>query len=325
MKRYVFLVGVVVAALLHVTTWFSVTRIFEGGSGQPRGLVAKGDEMDNLKREENSESEAVDWRTPTMHTFFEPVPGGCCGTTQEGHQRLLRTWESAWRSKGWETKILKEEDARKHQDFEKLKGILDRLEVDDYNRRCFYRWLAMSEIGGWMSDYDTFPLNFDAEVGSRLQQYGEFTSLESHIPSLIQANKKEWERVTQLMIEMLEFRKDDGFISDMFILEKIKKTMGKKAGRFARPKTLVVPGLPYAYNKIENENDRKLYCGALKDKLAIHFSHASTAEAFIKGKFPIKSGISNIRDAMERRSSAATIMLEDYEDQCPHDGGLEIP
>ena len=47
---------------------------------------------------------------------------------------------------------------------------------------------------------------------------------------------------------------------------------------------------------------------------------------FVKSiQFPIKSGISNIRDAMERRSYAATMMLEDYEDQCPQDGGLEIP
>lgn len=140
LKRYVFFIGILVAALLHVTAWLSVIRNFEGGSDHLRGLVAKGNEMNNLIREENSETAAVDWRTPTMHTFFEPVPGGCCGTSQEGHQRLLRAWESAWRSKGWETQILKEEDARKHQDFEKLKGILDRLDVDEYNRRCFYRW-----------------------------------------------------------------------------------------------------------------------------------------------------------------------------------------
>ncbi len=103
------------------------------------------------------------------------------------------------------------------------------------------------------------------------------------------------------------------------MLEKIKTSMGTKAGRFARPRTLVVPGLPYVYDKIEDENDRKLYCLSLKNKLAIHFSHRSTDEAFRKDRFPIKSGVSSVRDAMERRSSAALIMLEDKKKQCPDD------
>ena len=70
--------------------------------------------------------------------------------------------------------------------------------------------------GGWMSDYDTFPLNFDAEVGAKISKYGVFTSFDSHVPSLISAAQHEWEKLLQLMIGELESRtKEDGFTSDM--------------------------------------------------------------------------------------------------------------
>ena len=158
----------------------------------------------------------VPWTTPVMHTFFEPVPGGCCSVSEEGHLNLLQTWEEAWQSKGWETRILNMDDVKEHKDFEKLKGVLDSLGVDEYNQRCFFRWLAMAESGGWMSDYDTFPMDFDAQIGARIGKYGVFTSFDSHIPSLISASKYEWDRVLQLIIKELEgMTKEDGFTSDM--------------------------------------------------------------------------------------------------------------
>jgi len=209
------------------------------------------------------------------------------------------------------------DDAKKHKDFKRFKD-------GEYNRRCFYRWLAMAEIGGgWMSDYDTFPLDFNAEVGSKfINGDGEFTSLSSVVPALIHANREEWERIVYVMMELLESRQDDeeGIITDNVMLGKVKRHLGLfKAGRFAPPGSVVVPGLPYVYDKIKDENERKLDCDALKNKLAIHFSHKSTDEAFRFGKFPIKAGVSSLEDAMERRSSAALIMLEDRKRQCPDD------
>jgi hypothetical protein len=93
---------------------------------------------------------------PIMSTFFEPVKGGCCGMTEEGHTNLVASWRRAWEFYGWETRILTEEDARKHPRFEELTKKLDESDVNGYNQRCFWRWLAMAldedEKGGWMSD-----------------------------------------------------------------------------------------------------------------------------------------------------------------------------
>jgi hypothetical protein len=43
---------------------------------------------------------------PVMHTFFQPILGGCCEMTEEGHRSLIKAWERAWHSFGWDTNIL---------------------------------------------------------------------------------------------------------------------------------------------------------------------------------------------------------------------------
>ena len=211
--------GCLFAAAIHFLLLSISTYITYAKSEEDVGHFIK----QKLLRERESEAATyrVAWKTPQMATFFEPVPGGCCGASEQGHLNLVSAWEKSWQKRGWATTVLNMEDAKKHPDFEKLNLILDNLGVNEYDKRCFYRWLAMSANGGgWMSDYDTFPLNFDAEVGAKLSEYGLFTSFDAHIPSLISAAKHEWERVLQLMIERLEARKkEDGFISDMVSID----------------------------------------------------------------------------------------------------------
>jgi hypothetical protein len=90
-----------------------------------------------------------------MATFFEPVVGGCCGMTEQGHQNLVKAWQGAWQSYGWETKVLTEDDARKHPRFKELEIKLNDAGVNHYNQRCFWRWLAIAMDtdlnGGWVS------------------------------------------------------------------------------------------------------------------------------------------------------------------------------
>jgi len=275
----------------------------------------------NLKllRERNIQGRSeytAKWTTPLMNTFFEPVPGGCCGASEEGHMKLIAAWETAWSAKGWETRVLNMDDARKHPDFEKMDNFLARIQVTEYNRRCFFRWLAMAANGGgWMSDYDTFPLNFDSEIGARVGQYGVFTSFEKHVPSLISANRDEWEKLVEMFMKRLEKRKlEDGFISDMLMLLNIKHDLGKKAGRFGKTLVMGENALSIAYTSVQ-ESERKLNCKNLENMLAIHLSHSCIDNAIKDGKYPI-FGLDNVRDAIEVRGDAALIFMDDYEKQC---------
>lgn len=55
--------------------------------------------------------------------------------------------------------------------------------------------------GGWMTDYDTIPLNMNADVyGKELPNEGQFTSYEVHVPSLIVGNSDEWMRVSRALL-----------------------------------------------------------------------------------------------------------------------------
>ena len=87
---------------------------------------------------------------PVMHTFFEPAYGKYDNLVVE-----LGVWEKAWTDAGWKTSVLTLKDAQRHPYFKRFKRTFDnaKYKVDDYNRMCFYRWLAMAASGGgWMSD-----------------------------------------------------------------------------------------------------------------------------------------------------------------------------
>eukprot|EP00957_Ditylum_brightwellii_P095583 7281021-Ditylum_brightwellii.AAC.1 len=101
---------------------------------------------------------------PVMHTFFERVEKNT-GMTDTGDDMLLETWVDMWKDAGWNPIILGVEDAKKHPDFEELNQMLEDFKFNDYNKMCFIRWIAVAAVGGgWMCDYDIFPLNpFNAE------------------------------------------------------------------------------------------------------------------------------------------------------------------
>lgn len=64
------------------------------------------------------------------------------------------------------------------------------------------RWVAMSNVGGgWMSDYDTFPLRlFDTSV---LPNEGALTVHDRFIPDLASGSSEEWIRVAQEIVQGL--------------------------------------------------------------------------------------------------------------------------
>ena len=139
-------------------------------------------------------------KKPVIHTFFEPN-GSCCGMTVEGHLNLVEAWEHAWQARGWDTKVLTKEDAMKYPEFESMNKILEEMKVDKYNQRCFWRWMAMAMIendhdggGGWMSDYDTFPLGITAEEGLEISKQPGLKSFDGYVPSMIHASAAAWDR-----------------------------------------------------------------------------------------------------------------------------------
>ena len=236
--------------------------------------------------------------SPTMYTFYQSAPGG--------EEDLLKAWEDAWQEKGFQTKILTLEDAKNHPDFYNYKKIIEESAWDSYNEMCFYRWLAMAATGqgGWMSDYDTFPLNFPIEDGINLPNNGQFTSYESFVPSLLSGSDAEWNKVSKLVIDAIGVIPEGVPKSDMFAFREVRN-QGDNRVIFLTPGTALRAGYDY-------EEPHKINCAAMKYARAVHLSHSESASAFNDGLYPIE--IPNERE--QYRGDASKVYLKEWNDQC---------
>ncbi|KAL3783293.1 hypothetical protein HJC23_007962 [Cyclotella cryptica] len=257
---------------------------------------------------------------PVMATFFETVEGGCCGMTQEGHENLLHAWEEAWQANGWKTKILTEKDARKHPEFEVMRDKLLKVGVSEYNQRCFWRWLAMAanedENGGWMSDYDFFPLTLTGDLGLELAKRPGFKSWAAHVPTLIHADKQGWNQLASLMIDTVS--EDFGLekITDMFVLKLLHDYLTEDEMGVTLWRNNYSYGFPYSAKY--GEDGPQIDC-ELANKLGAHLSHYAVGElAEEKKNYPVIEGMQK-GEGVQRRAEAALIMLKDYRKKCAKD------
>ncbi len=251
---------------------------------------------------------------PIMHTFFEPDEKGyCCGMLNSGHEILLNAWEQAWQNRGWRTKILTLEDAKRHPEFEVYQDKLKKIGLTEYNQKCYWRWFAMAAIqdGGWMSDYDAFPLELDGRKGVELERAPDsdiFTSYSNHVPCLIRASRENWDRILHLMLDSLP--EDHGTRStDMQSLVKIGHDMGvEEAGMIWKDETYRT----FGYRR--NENDElEVNCDELQGMKIAHLSHKGTTDAYRSKLFP---EIERELGPMNGRGVAAQIFMKDYNEQC---------
>eukprot|EP00956_Cyclotella_meneghiniana_P010278 scaffold14195_cov65-Cyclotella_meneghiniana.AAC.3 len=255
---------------------------------------------------------------PVMTTFFEPVEGGCCGMTQQAHDNLVSSWSRAWQDHGWITRILTEADAKRHPRFELFQRTLIDANVNEYDIRCFWRWLAMSlddnPMGGWMSDYDLFPLTLTGDKGKELMKQPGFKTYGGQVPALIHADASSWERIVQMMIENVKPDMDISFISDMMVLLYLhdhysEEQMGVTTWEFDLWKK-------FPYKRVPGQQYPVIDCELVKNHLAAHLSHRAAQEAHeVTHTYPhigqeVKKG-----EYVEYRAQAADVMMNDMK-QC---------
>ena len=140
---------------------------------------------------------------PVMHTFFNPLDGGT-GMSPEGDRAMIELWKQTWSDAGWEPKILTLKDAENHPEYQELRELVDGTLLDDYNKLCIYRWLAIASVGGgWMSDYDNIPLRDFSSSALPLPNDGELTVHDDHVPDLVSGAANEWTRVARNIVRTL--------------------------------------------------------------------------------------------------------------------------
>ena len=223
---------------------------------------------------------------PKMYTFYEPTPNlwnspfKGTGMTDEADAALLQLWVDQWKTMGWDPIILTLNDAKRHARFQEfdqqlqlvpLRGIDGSTTVNTkYNQFCYLRWLAMSTVplGGYMSDYDVFPIRkFEETIGT-------FTVYSSGkqgrgVPCLMSGSQTEWERLTWLLLENALHHLHHSNYVDMLALMDL-------VGEY-NPEKTVLEATPLLTGKVWSNEE----CRRLQGKTAIHVSHYSVMNGVI--------------------------------------------
>lgn len=207
---------------------------------------------------------------PVMYTFYSEIGGiKQTGMTSAADNQLLTAWKQVWKEHGWEPRVIGLDAAEQHPHYAQLNALLSTVDFSTYERFCFLRWIAMSVVGGgWMSDYDTFPLYaFDPTMPSSGRLTVHEHSKNGGVPDLVSGSPDEWFRMAKVLIENAAEKKDKTW-SDMFALHDVYVASN---GTIYNMETHVVPG--HVVLRKSGIEDRT--CRRTRNKYAIHFSHYS--------------------------------------------------
>ncbi|CAE7802826.1 sirt2 [Symbiodinium sp. CCMP2592] len=211
-----------------------------------------------------------------MHTFYEPTTNDA---REHPRKQTLASWEYHWRRAGWHTRVLGLDDAKKSAFYKQLLVRLNRIPLGPnpaYEKMCYLRYLAMAEAGGgWMSDYDTLPMQLLATSG--LMDKGRFTVLQGHVPALMSGSQEEWRRMSVLLTEsailMTRQTPMPRLVSDMHAMAGLVNKSGLKNKSFDALTSYNWVADATTYVRPDSE------CGDFRSfHLAIHVSHASLTE-----------------------------------------------
>jgi len=263
-----------------------------------------------VERKEPSRNER-----PVIHTFFQPTKdtnGNEYANTKRMHDDLIAAWKELWSNAGYEPRVLTLDDAKKHPDYEKYNELLshasDKVYEDSYDFMCFMRWFAMAAqgTGGWMSDYDTFPLNMDPN-NLALPNYGAFTSYQRHVPALLSGSATEWDRMAHTVTDLAVIKlHEKDFYSDMLALHDLfsmdQNTYLQDVERVGE----------YPYKRIgDGVGEVKVDCKATEGMLAVHLAHSSTNNAIASGILVVPESKTN-----NHRHYFARIFTQSWKREC---------
>lgn len=204
---------------------------------------------------------------PIMYTYYNKKVEKMEDSVDDAeHEDMMGMWVWSWEDAGWEIRVLTDDDARKHPEYDKYEAMLSKLDISSYNHFCFHRWMAMSVVGGgWMSDYDTVPLHMDAGVVMKEQQErnseGKFASYCHHVPCLLYGSAQEWDRLAAEIMSYVPKHEGEHY-SDM---------KGLKDYITDHPDGIILENR--IHGRYEVLPDGSIDCKSYEGKMAWHFSH----------------------------------------------------
>ncbi|KAJ8021936.1 hypothetical protein HOLleu_39280 [Holothuria leucospilota] len=219
----------------------------------------------------------------TIYTYFQKDPDTNPDSVNENN-KILYLWEKAWSLAGWKPRILTEEDAKRHPNYEELRRkfwAFPTVNRKEYEIACFMRYLAMATVGGgWMSDYDVLP--FRLSGCTEPLNEGGYTVYDSFVPSLVSGTSQEFTRVANVMADVdwtaqpKHFSvKNKPHVSDMHCHAKmVNDKLITSMKVVISPQVLFVS--PFTCNRTTSEFSLdSIPVGFPRMPWAVHFSHHS--------------------------------------------------
>jgi len=243
---------------------------------------------------------------PKIHTFFHDL-----GAQQE--YEVLQLWKDEWWKAGFDPIVLTLDDAKKNPFFEEAEKIMAPIHGGvAYDSLCFYRWLAMAQEsdGGWMSDHDTFPVNFTPNDVTVLPRGGDFTVFHSHIPAFMAGSAEEWDRVSRLIVAEIPNISDAMVKSDMHALLELKNKGSQNNGIY-----FISPERNYVLTGFQYDEPRKVNCRSMRYGRVVHMSQSSMYSAVKAGLYPLEK-VNDDPRGDKRRARAMKVFLDDWRNNC---------
>mmetsp|Transcript_8341 Transcript_8341/g.11905 ORF Transcript_8341/g.11905 Transcript_8341/m.11905 type:complete len:603 (+) Transcript_8341:111-1919(+) len=253
---------------------------------------------------------------PKVHTFFESMDGTgeTAGMDNAGNSNLINTWKQAWYEAGFEPVVLTMDDAKKHPDFNSSQQRLEQLPMRFYNKLCTYRWYAMAvEGGGYMVDYDTFPLAITPFDGRFMQNGGKLTLYDFVVPSIVSGSFNEYTRFANLITDIVGRPDYNGEVmSDMLALDYLRKHQPDSFVRHSnRYHNRLVYNGPY-YNEKEEVD-----CIGSNGMIVVHFAHKYVVEKATTLTNVLRfEDIEQDLDMVNKRGAIAKQFLKDWSSKC---------
>lgn len=139
-----------------------------------------------------------------IYTFYEPISPEQRFTSMSDADdaTLLEFWKSSWTNAGWEPRVLTLKDAKRHPLYESFQQELTDLCIDEFGQFSLLRWLAMAQAGGgWLVDYDAFPLHQFLVDNEEMPHNGEMTIYEAVAPILASGSADAWLDTAKFLLE----------------------------------------------------------------------------------------------------------------------------
>lgn len=247
-----------------------------------------------------AESTSSSKERPIMYTFYgKNLDHERSPKYHLEQDEMVEEWKKNWNDAGWEPRILTDKDAKKHPKYEEYSKEINKLKIGHYDHLCFHRWLAMAQVGGYMSDFDLVPLSqFKLKEGHTVHDLpndGKFTVYDPSIkdgavPSLLSGSKEEWDKLAQGIMKYISSHEGE-FLNDMRALVHYMIDHPHEVQIQQR----VMPKVFY------NRENTKLDCDKYHDGIyAMHFSHMAERKALearlIKSNPKYRSRAGHIRD-----------------------------